>query len=309
MRTISSTSAGYSFQVAKLLRKIEVEFGTRLSMAALFEAPTVAHLAEVLGSSTKIARMTRIINLQASGTLEPLFWIYGGPLFRPLAQSLGSERPFLGVGIETSASEDLSQLTFLEHASRLVEIIRARQPQGPYYLGGWCSSGLLAYEIASQLLDAGQKVGLVVMLDAPNPAHYFKISKFHLLTSKAVYHARRLMRANLGAMLPYAWDRARGFVKHLFERHSQVDKAFQVSPDIVIIARVRIRSQSQRVCWSINRPTTRKSGTCEKAGRPCSARKLSKSGEVAGTKSDDARGARTVAPCRKASRNLRRNPG
>lgn len=226
---------GHSFQVAKLLRKVEIEFGTRLSMAALFEAPTIAHLAEVLGNSSKIARMSRIINLQAAGTLEPLFWIYGGPLFRPLAQSLGVERPFLGVGIETSAGEDLSQLTFLEHATRLVEIIRARQPQGPYYLGGWCSSGLLAYEIASQLMDAGEKVGLVVMLDAPNPTHYFKISKQRLLSSKAAYHLRRLMRTSIAAMLPYAWNRARGFLKQLFERRSEVDKAFQLSPDIAII--------------------------------------------------------------------------
>ena len=226
---------GYSFQVAKLLRKIEVEFGARLSMAALFEAPTVAHLAEVLGKSSKVAHMSRIVNLQSAGMLEPLFWIYGGPLFRSLAQSLGAERPFLGVGMETNSGEDFSQLTFVEHASRLVEIIRARQPHGPYYLGGWCSSGLLAYEMASQLIDAGEKVGTVVMLDAPNPAHYFKISKHRLLASKATYHLRRLTRANIGEMFPYAWNRTRGLVKHLFERRSEVDQAFQLSPDIAIM--------------------------------------------------------------------------
>jgi thioesterase domain-containing protein len=139
------------------------------------------------------------------------------------------------VGIETNAGEDLSQLTFLEHATRLMEIIRARQPRGPYYLGGWCSSGLLAHAMASQLVEAGEKVGLVVMLDAPNPTHYFKISKQRLLSSKAAYHLRRLLRTNLSAMLPYAWNRARGFVKQLFERRSEVDKAFQLSPDIAIM--------------------------------------------------------------------------
>ncbi len=222
---------GHSFQVAKLLRRIEVDFGTRLSMSALFEAPTVARLAEVLRDSSTIARMPRITSIQPAGALEPMFWIYGGPLFRPLAQSLGTQRPFFGVGIEVSEHESLLQLTFEEHASRLVETIRAAQPHGPYHLGGWCISGLLAYEAASQLIDMGETVAMVVLLDAINPVHYFKISKYRLLSSKAAFHMKRLLRTEIRHSVSYAWERTRGFVKQLFEERSDNEDLLQVALD------------------------------------------------------------------------------
>jgi amino acid adenylation domain-containing protein len=206
----------HSFQVAKLLHKIEVEFGARLSMAALFEAPTISSLAELLGDRSLIARVPRVSNMQPAGALEPLFWIYGGPIVRSLAGNLGTQRPFLGVGLEHGENEDLAGCTFQEIAARLARIIRAQQPHGPYHLGGWCISGLLAYEIASQLIAAGEKVGLVVMVDAVNPAHYFKIPKYRLLASKAAYHLRRLMRTEIGNALAQARRRVPEIAKKLF---------------------------------------------------------------------------------------------
>ena len=41
------------------------------------------------------------------------------------------------------------------------------QPQGPYLLGGFSGGGLIAYEIARQLLARGEKVLAVLMLDTP----------------------------------------------------------------------------------------------------------------------------------------------
>jgi hypothetical protein len=46
--------------------------------------------------------------------------------------------------------------------------IRSVRPHGPYVLGGMCIGGLMAYEIARQLREAGEDVPLVVMYDAPN---------------------------------------------------------------------------------------------------------------------------------------------
>jgi len=44
-----------------------------------------------------------------------------------------------------------------------VKAIRAIQPDGPYLVGGWCASGLTAYEIAQQLRAQGQEVALLVL--------------------------------------------------------------------------------------------------------------------------------------------------
>jgi thioesterase domain-containing protein len=137
-------------------------------MAAVFQAPTIARLAELLADATAIARMPGTITLQSAGAREPLFWVQGGPLFRPLAASLHINRPLLGVDFDRKEQES-PQRTIEEFAAQLVRKIRAAQPSGPYHVGGWCMAGLLAYEVASQLIEAGQKVALVVMLDAvPN---------------------------------------------------------------------------------------------------------------------------------------------
>jgi thioesterase domain-containing protein/acyl carrier protein len=205
---------GHSFQVAILLRKIEAAFGARLSMAALFEAPTISRLAEMLGDRSMIAQVPRTAALQRSGALEPLFWIYGGPLFLPLTSRLGTQRPILGVDLSLD-SEGLSGASFPEFATRLMRTIREKQPHGPYHLAGWCISGLLGYEVASQLIDAGEKVGLVIMLDAPNPDHYFKIPKRRLLSCRAAYHLKRLMRVKMSDVLPYLRERAQGLLKYL----------------------------------------------------------------------------------------------
>jgi len=52
-------------------------------------------------------------------------------------------------------------------ARRLVDEMRAIQPQGPYFIGGFCRAAFIAFEMAQQLVDHGQKVGLLVFFDAP----------------------------------------------------------------------------------------------------------------------------------------------
>jgi iterative type I PKS product template protein len=47
--------------------------------------------------------------------------------------------------------------------------IKRRQPEGPYIIGGWSAGGVMAYEVAMQLVNAGEKVESLVLIDAPCP--------------------------------------------------------------------------------------------------------------------------------------------
>ena len=51
-------------------------------------------------------------------------------------------------------------------ASKYVEILRRHQPEGPYFVGGWCYGGVVAHEMACQLQAMGEKVEHLVMLDS-----------------------------------------------------------------------------------------------------------------------------------------------
>jgi thioesterase domain-containing protein len=52
-----------------------------------------------------------------------------------------------------------------EIARKYIGVLREHQPHGPYYLGGWCYGGLIAYEMACQLKEMGEQVEELFMFD------------------------------------------------------------------------------------------------------------------------------------------------
>ncbi len=54
-------------------------------------------------------------------------------------------------------------------AAKYIEILKRRQPEGPYFLGGWCYGGMVAHEMACQLEAAGEDVRHLFLLDAHAP--------------------------------------------------------------------------------------------------------------------------------------------
>ena len=47
--------------------------------------------------------------------------------------------------------------------------IKRLQPEGPYFIGGWSAGGVLAYELTRQLLQSGERVRKLVLIDSPFP--------------------------------------------------------------------------------------------------------------------------------------------
>ncbi|KAL8767433.1 MAG: hypothetical protein Q9194_005985 [Teloschistes cf. exilis] len=47
--------------------------------------------------------------------------------------------------------------------------VRRRQPRGPYNLGGWSAGGVVAYEVCTQLIQEGESINRLVLLDCPCP--------------------------------------------------------------------------------------------------------------------------------------------
>lgn len=54
-------------------------------------------------------------------------------------------------------------------SSKFLAEIRRRQPQGPYYFGGWSAGGICAYEAAQQLSRIGAETARLILIDSPNP--------------------------------------------------------------------------------------------------------------------------------------------
>lgn len=158
----------HSLLCATLLTCIEQEFHCRIPLPAIFEYPTVAGLAAIVIGKTAVEPDPRIVSVRRATTGTPLFWIKADPAFRFLAQRLPEDQPIFGLFLPVN--HPLPRPYTLEDAAAFhVETIRSHQPSGPYYLGGFCAAGVLAYEIASRLEAAGEKVAALILIDSMNP--------------------------------------------------------------------------------------------------------------------------------------------
>lgn len=184
---------GHSLLVATLQQRIAAEFGQRPSMAMLFQAHTFEQQASLLGGSAG-SSASGILPLQPSGTRPTLFWLHPPPLVGNLANELGSDQPMIGITLSESEVDDLgSAPSFQRIAARHVEKILSVQPSGPFFLGGLCLGGIVAYEAASQLRRAGHNVELVILLDAQNPRFFRRIGSVPNEFSKAYFYLREAL--------------------------------------------------------------------------------------------------------------------
>jgi thioesterase domain-containing protein/acyl carrier protein len=164
---------GHSLMAIKALSRIREEFSVDLPLATLLQAPTVAQLAALLHKGDFIPSWSLLVPVRAGGT-KPLFFLMhalGGNVldYRRLVNHLESDQPvyaFQAQGLDGNLIKDAA---LEEMAADYVAELRNFQPEGPYFLGGFCLGGLLALEAAEQLTAAGQKVALVIMIQSIHP--------------------------------------------------------------------------------------------------------------------------------------------
>ncbi len=170
---------GDSLTWTQVLGRVERSFGIALPYDAVLSAPTIRRLSAALQTSATIRK--QIVAIQPAGGKPPFFMIRPLPIFRPLASRLPIDRPFLGVVVPGPKEVESGGADLQGVARQLVSAVRLRQPSGPYYLGGWCADGVLAFEMAQQLTAAGEEVGLVALFDVLNPARLRARSSLRLL--------------------------------------------------------------------------------------------------------------------------------
>ncbi len=206
---------GHSLLAVSLLTKINHQFRTELSLASVFNSPTVAQQAEWLNSYARQPEQHAdspffsLFPIKAGGHLPAIFWIeYHSRDYQEVIDHLSPDHPVYGLcyGYAAPPGTVLTlRSNFEEWAAEYITEIRKVQPKGPYYLLGHCNGGLLAYEMAQQLVQAGEEIGCVFLMDATVPnapmrklLPYHKILK-NLFLRPASFHVNKI----------------RNFLKHL----------------------------------------------------------------------------------------------
>jgi thioesterase domain-containing protein len=111
-----------------------------------------------------------VIPIRRTGGDTPLFFVHevSGEVdyAPPLTRHIDADIPVYG--LVGSRLGETSFRTMYAMAKRLVRIIRAVQPCGPYRIAGWSFGGTLAYEIVTQLLGEDETVEFVGLIDSIN---------------------------------------------------------------------------------------------------------------------------------------------
>jgi thioesterase domain-containing protein/aryl carrier-like protein len=169
---------GDSMAAIQLLSDIERQFGVAIPLRTLQRAPTVAALAqELLAQHTDHADASLLVPVQPHGARPPFFCVHGvggtTASFARLAHHLGTDRPFIAIRARGADDESEPIANIVEMAATYIRSVRAHQPQGPYYLGGYSFGGSVALEMAQQLRAAGEHVAVLAILDhTPPPLRY-----------------------------------------------------------------------------------------------------------------------------------------
>jgi thioesterase domain-containing protein len=139
-----------------------------------------------------------VVALRSEGGLPPLFCVCagGGDVleYDDLAQHLPAGRPVYGFGVPPLEAVGHKFPTVQELAAIYVGEVRKLQPNGPYHLCGHSFGGIVVYEMAVLLANAGEAVGLVALIDSLHPAFRRNMTTGQLVRFQSAYVADRIAK-------------------------------------------------------------------------------------------------------------------
>lgn len=167
---------GHSLSALRTLFLIKYFFSIKLPTRTLFDYPTIKKLAELIQKTHDNKNLAQnnsvaspIISLSKNEFKGPLFIIHpvGGTIFwyKALSRYLGQARQIYAIQDPGIDANDLLFHNVTDMASFYIQAIQEIQPVGPYYLAGASFGATVAIEMAHQLLNAGERVNFIGLLD------------------------------------------------------------------------------------------------------------------------------------------------
>ncbi|QBH03742.1 non-ribosomal peptide synthetase [Xanthomonas oryzae] len=162
---------GHSLLLVRLSGLLK-QTGTAVPLSVLSAHTSLAAMATAIARWRETSTPPGVVAVRMGGDKRPLFLVHdfsGLDLyFSPLGQHIAADVPVYGLSAVALGAPQPH--TVQELAARLLRHLRAVQPHGPYRVAGWSFGGLLAYEIATQLLAADELVEFVGLIDTYHPS-------------------------------------------------------------------------------------------------------------------------------------------
>ena len=220
---------GHSFNALSLIEKINNSFNCTLPATQIYHNPTIRQLYSTITNGLEKKQSKNPILLKKGEKKSPYLF-----LCHPISGLIHcfnsfvsqSELPITIYGFQDPSIEATRMVygSLQAMADDYLSAIKKIQPIGPYFLMGYSFGGHILYEIANNLIQQGETIGLLVMIDswAINPQvlqneHHFK---------KHMYHFDKTLPKQL---INLAWQREQLLLNHSLSESNQEIVLFKAS--------------------------------------------------------------------------------
>ncbi|MEH1768063.1 MAG: amino acid adenylation domain-containing protein [Nostoc sp.] len=194
---------GNSLLSIRLFAQVQKAFKKDMPLAILYQNPTIEQLAIIIRQLEFSPSLPSLVPIKANGFKPPLFLCQGFSLYQSLVPYLDSEQPVYALISEDGQGMPIRFNGIEELASRYINEIRTFQPEGPYLLGGHSFGGVIAFEMAQQLLSQGQQIALLALFDSYVPSTIKKGS----VSKSLSYNLNQLLKIGPAYLLKYGIER------------------------------------------------------------------------------------------------------
>jgi len=198
-------SGGDSFAGIQMVESLRRDMGMEIRVQDLLLHPSVAALSILHDRAVPSAPIADsdpfLFPIQTGGSKPLLFLVAGAhenryfdPVlgnsyeedffryFSNMIANLGSEQPLYGFKPKGLAMGERIHSSVEIMATRYLSSMKRIQPRGPYWIGGECVGGIVAYEMARQLAAEGEPVANLILMDTPRPTLWTAIREDALLS-------------------------------------------------------------------------------------------------------------------------------
>jgi amino acid adenylation domain-containing protein len=161
---------GHSLLAVQMVARLRQALRVDAPLRVLFSRPRLADYVAALDDLATLApARSHLVAMREEGAQAPLFLVHAvdgeSGYARELAKWLDADRPVYGLTASGFLSGETAGRNVEAIASGYVADLRKVQPAGPYRLAGWSLGGTIAYEMALQLIGAGEQVAFLGLID------------------------------------------------------------------------------------------------------------------------------------------------
>jgi thioesterase domain-containing protein len=219
-----------------MFEQIERKLGKRLPLATLYEAPTIRQLSKRIAELEYVPSWSSLVEIsKGNGSKPPIFFMHseGGNVLEywPLSKYFHADQGIYALQAKGLKGETVVSQSVEEMAESFLSEVERVQPKGPFYLGGYCLGGLVAYEMARQLIEKGEKVNFLALISARTPDYLRKSASNASLPKRLSGQTSERVLLERDNLSHLNWNQKYNYIR---ERVMRINNLIQVNCELFL---------------------------------------------------------------------------